>query len=146
MTLGARMARRDRAAFVGRGSELAQLGSLFVDDPVASVVLLHGPGGIGKSTLVRELERRGRDAGWTPVAVEGRDLPPVPDALEAALAPARRVERPLSAPCSRRPPSTPSEPPRTNSCCAGCWCTAPSIPLRATSRRRATAGGARPDR
>src|SRR3954454_14913075 len=146
MTLGARMACRDRDAFVGRRRELAELGSLFVDDPAASVVLLHGAGGSGRSARVRERGRRGRDAVWTPVAVEGGDLPPVPDALEAALAPARRVERPLSAPCSRRPPSTPSEPPRTNSCCAGCWCTATSIPLRATSRRRATAGGARPDR
>lgn len=95
MTLGARMARRDREAFVGRTRELAELGKLFVEDPPASVVLLHGPGGIGKSTLLRELERRGREAGWTPVSVEGRDLPPVPDALEAALAPARAAERPL---------------------------------------------------
>ncbi len=95
MTLGSRMARRDRAAFVGRKRELDELGKLFVDDPPASVVLLHGPGGIGKSTLLRELERRGREAGWTPVSVEGRDLPPVPDALEAALAPARAAERPL---------------------------------------------------
>src|SRR3954454_23596501 len=95
MTLGARMARRDRDAFVGRRRELAELRELFVDDPAASVVLLHGPGGIGKSTLLRELERRGREAGWTPVSVEGRDLPPVPDALEAALAPARAAERPL---------------------------------------------------
>jgi hypothetical protein len=95
MTLGARMARRDQAAFVGRRQELAELGKLFVGDPSASVVLLHGPGGIGKSTLLREFERRGRDAGWTPVPVEGRDLPPVPDALEAALAPARAADRPL---------------------------------------------------
>src|SRR3954447_12309300 len=95
MTLGARMARRDQQAFVGRRRELAELDRLFVDDPPASVVLLHGPGGIGKSTTLRELERRGREAGWTPVSVEGRDLPPVPDALEAALAPARAAERPL---------------------------------------------------
>lgn len=95
MTLGARMARRDQQAFVGRRRELAELDRLFVDDPPASVVLLHGPGGIGKSTTLRELERRGREKGWTPVTVEGRDLPPVPDALEAALAPARAAERPL---------------------------------------------------
>ena len=95
MTLGARMARRDQQAFVGRRRELAELDRLFVDDPPASVVLLHGPGGIGKSTTLRELERRGREKGWTPVTFEGRDLPPVPDALEAALAPARAAERPL---------------------------------------------------
>ena len=95
MTLGARMARRDKAAFVGRRRELGFLDSLFVESPPASVVLVHGPGGIGKSTLLREVRRRGEEAGWTPVLVEGRDLPPVPDALDDALAEARRAERPL---------------------------------------------------
>ena len=51
------MSRRDTAVFVGRGAELALLQSLFVDDPPLSVVLLHGPGGIGKSALMREVER-----------------------------------------------------------------------------------------
>lgn len=43
MTLGARMMRRDEAAFVGRERELDFLDSLFVDDPPANVVLMHGP-------------------------------------------------------------------------------------------------------
>lgn len=95
MTLGARMTRRDEAAFVGRKRELGFLDSLFVDDPSANVVLVHGPGGIGKSTLLRHVRRHGEAAGWTPVLVEARDLPPVPDALHDALAEAREVERPL---------------------------------------------------
>ena len=95
MTLGARMTRRDEAAFVGRKRELGFVDSLFVDDPPANVVLVHGPGGIGKSTLLRHVQRRGEAAGWTPVLVEARDLPPVPDALHDALAAARDVERPL---------------------------------------------------
>ncbi len=65
------MSRRDQAAFVGRGPELAQIAELFVDDPPASVVLVHGPGGIGKSALLREIARRGRTAGWSPVARRG---------------------------------------------------------------------------
>src|ERR1700742_1218052 len=89
------MSRRDEAAFVGRSAELALIEELFVDDPPASVVLVHGPGGIGKSALLREIARRGRVAGWSPIVVEGRELPPVADAIEDALAPARKFERPL---------------------------------------------------
>jgi hypothetical protein len=89
------MSRRDTAVFVGRATELALLQGLFVDDPPLSVVLLHGPGGIGKSALLREVERRGSAAGWTPHLIEGRDLPPVPEALDDALADAREEERPL---------------------------------------------------
>jgi hypothetical protein len=95
VTLGARMTRRDEAAFVGRTREIGFLDSLFVDDPPANVVLMHGPGGIGKSTLLRHVQRHGKAAGWTPVLVEARDLPPVPDALHDALAEAREVPRPL---------------------------------------------------
>ena len=75
MNLGTRMTRRDRAAFVGRARELEAIAELFSDDPPASVVLVHGPGGIGKSALLRQVADRGRAAGWTPVFVEGRDLP-----------------------------------------------------------------------
>ena len=80
---------------MGRKRELGFVDSLFVEDPPANVVLVHGPGGIGKSTLLRHVQRRGEAAGWTPVTVEARDLPPVPDALNDALAAAREVERPL---------------------------------------------------
>jgi hypothetical protein len=95
VTLGTRMSRRDQAAFVGRAAELALVDELFVDDPPANVVLVHGPGGMGKSALLRQVAHRGREAGWTPVMVEGRDLPPVPDAIEEALAGAQKFERPL---------------------------------------------------
>jgi hypothetical protein len=68
---------------------------LFVEDPRASVVFLHGPGGIGKSTLLREVARRGERRGWRATFVEGRELAPVPDALEQAVRPARHHPRPL---------------------------------------------------
>ena len=45
--------------------------------------------------MLREVERRGALAGWTPHLIEGRDLPPVPEALEEALSGARDEERPL---------------------------------------------------
>jgi hypothetical protein len=94
-TLAARLDRREQAVFVGRAAELRLVDSLLTDDPPASVLLVHGPGGIGKSVLLREIRRRGAEAGWTPLTVDARDLPPVPDAVERALAGAWETERPL---------------------------------------------------
>jgi hypothetical protein len=70
---------------VGRGPELAFFDSLLVDDPPASVVLVHGPGGIGKSTLLREVGRRAETRGRSPRLVDARELAPVPGELEQAL-------------------------------------------------------------
>ncbi len=94
-TLGQRLRHRDRTRFVGREHELDLFDRLFVDDPPLSVVLVHGPAGIGKSALLREVTRRGRERGWTPHLVDGRELLPVPDALEDALAGVTDEERPL---------------------------------------------------
>lgn len=82
---------------MGRRRELELFDQLFVDDPAANVVLLHGPAGIGKSTLLREVVRRGQRCGWRPHWIEGRDLMPLPDALEDALTGARQEEQPLVA-------------------------------------------------
>ena len=95
LTLGTRLARRDEARFVGRSEELRLFDELFVPEPPVSVVHVHGPGGIGKSALTRAVARMGETRGWRPFLVEGRDLPPKPDALEAALSGARDEERPL---------------------------------------------------
>jgi hypothetical protein len=94
-TLAARLVDRDRDRFVGRTAELALLEQCLEDDPPASVVLIHGPGGIGKSTVLRELGRRAEALGRETFFVEGRDLPPMPDALEAVLAGARDSAEPL---------------------------------------------------
>jgi hypothetical protein len=94
-TLAERLAARDAQRFVGRERELAFFDSLFVDDPPAQVVLVHGPGGIGKSTLLREVARRGTSRGWTPRIVEGRDLAPVPGEIETALGDVTHAPQPL---------------------------------------------------
>lgn len=75
--------RRDAARFVGREPELARL-----LDPAddASIVLLHGPAGVGKSALLRRLEQRARDAGRPVARLDldaGDDLTAVADAVEA---------------------------------------------------------------
>jgi hypothetical protein len=94
-TLGQRLAWRDEERFVGREHELAVFDDVLVPDPPASVVFLHGPGGVGKSTLLREIARRGEKRGFTPCVIEGRDLAPVPGQLEEALDGVQDYERPL---------------------------------------------------
>jgi hypothetical protein len=85
-TLAARLEDTDRLRFTGRGAEIAFLDKcLDSDDPPASVVHIIGPGGIGKSALLREAARHARDRGIAVVAIDGRELGPAPGALEAAL-------------------------------------------------------------
>jgi sugar/nucleoside kinase (ribokinase family) len=95
-TLAARLEERDRSRFTGRGAEIAFLDEcLDSDDPPASVVHICGPGGIGKSTLLRQAARHARDRGITVVTIDGRELGPAPGALELALRAASKSERPL---------------------------------------------------
>jgi hypothetical protein len=94
-TLADRLRARDEERFVGRTAELAVFAGLFTDDPPTSVVHVHGPGGIGKSALLRQVQRLGAAAGWSPWRIDGRELPPAPGALEAIVEAARDDERPL---------------------------------------------------
>lgn len=94
-TLGDRLADRDRDLFVGRERELAFFDALLGEDPPANVVLVHGPGGIGKSTLLRELARRAERRGRGPFLIEGREIAPDPDQLEEVLVGVASEPRPL---------------------------------------------------
>jgi hypothetical protein len=94
-TLAQRLAWRDEMHFVGRESELEFFDSLMVEEPSHQVVLVHGAGGIGKSTLLREVARRAEKRGYRPTLVEGRELAPVPGEIENALGDATSVELPL---------------------------------------------------
>jgi hypothetical protein len=65
------------------------------EDSGASVLLIHGDSGIGKSALLRELGRRAEGLGFSVHLVEGRDIPPAPDSLEPLLAEAQGEACPL---------------------------------------------------
>ena len=95
-TLAARLADRDRSRFTGRVSELAFLDKCLDEhDAPISVVHVSGPGGIGKSTLLRELARRAAERGRSCITVDGRELGPAPGMLEAAMREATRHARPV---------------------------------------------------
>jgi AAA ATPase domain len=95
-TLAARLEDRDRGRFAGRDRELEFLDRCMdSEDPPASVVHISGPGGIGKSALLREVARRARARGFQVIACDGREYGPAPGVIEAALRDAANQVRPL---------------------------------------------------
>ncbi|MFJ2095465.1 ATP-binding protein [Streptomyces sp. NPDC087901] len=81
---------RDRT-FVGRTRELARFRAALRGGHGASPVLyVHGPGGVGKSTLLRRFEDEARDAGRRVFWVDGRRIDPSPDGFEAEASEAVR--------------------------------------------------------
>ncbi len=67
--------------FVGRLSECARFGEFLVD-PIIRILHVHGPGGIGKtSLLLRWLDLAAED-GWAITVVDGNQLNPQPKTVE----------------------------------------------------------------
>jgi hypothetical protein len=82
-----RLAARRRGAFVGRAAELELFGSaLAAAEPPFAVLYVHGAGGVGKSALVRMFAALAEDAGQMVARVDGHDVEPNPQALQAAVA------------------------------------------------------------
>ncbi len=95
-TLATRLEDRDRGRFAARGKELAFIDRcLQSDDPPASVVHICGPGGIGKSALLREIARRARERGFAVRAFDGREFGPASESVEVALRDVIHHARPL---------------------------------------------------
>ena len=82
-SLGERLRQARSRAFVGRHEHVAAFGAALRGDPSAALVFyLHGPGGVGKSTLVRHLADEARHAGRLIVELDGRFVSPSPADFE----------------------------------------------------------------
>lgn len=86
-----RLAARMKSQFVGRTDELALVESLLRAGDQGAAVFVHGPGGVGKTTLLRRLAVLADEVGRHVVRVDGRDVPPIPAAFVAAIAAAAGV-------------------------------------------------------
>jgi hypothetical protein len=85
--LGARLRETRMRTFVGRAGEIELFRSaLLAPDGPATVLFLHGPGGVGKSSVLDILTDVAAADGATPVRVDGRDVPPDSGALLGGLA------------------------------------------------------------
>ena len=79
---------RSRAAqhFVGRTTELALLDqSLGVDPPPVSVFVVHGPGGVGKTSLLERARSLAAAHGIDSLRLDARDIEPTPPGFLRAL-------------------------------------------------------------
>lgn len=91
---GGRWKGRLRAArhrgFVGRKEELAAFDEALWG---GGVLFVHGPGGVGKSALLRRFAERAEEAGRTVTVLDGRLLDPSPAAFLAETGPVLADER-----------------------------------------------------
>ncbi|MBT2414678.1 AAA family ATPase [Streptomyces sp. ISL-12] len=82
--------------FVGRETELRLFrDALAGGHDAPSLLWVHGPGGIGKSALIRQYAKEAAVAGRTVVHVDGRAVPAAPQSFETAAETAVRTPRAL---------------------------------------------------
>ncbi|MFD9959679.1 AAA family ATPase [Amycolatopsis sp. NPDC058986] len=85
-----------RTGFIGRDEYRQVFGSALRGGPDAPQVLfVHGPGGIGKSALLRQLADDADERGRTVVWVDGEYVLTSTSALTEAVAPVHTTERPV---------------------------------------------------
>lgn len=81
-----RLAAARRRRFAGREQELAHFrASVRMADPPWTLLFVHGPGGIGKTTLLDAFVTVAREAGLATIALDGRAIDPTPDGFLLAL-------------------------------------------------------------
>jgi hypothetical protein len=76
-------ARQD--SFAGRRTELAGFDAALAGRSSRRVLLVHGPGGVGKTMLLLQMRARARAAGRAVVMLDGREVDPSPEGLTSAL-------------------------------------------------------------
>ncbi|WP_128379038.1 AAA family ATPase [Streptomyces cavernae] len=84
-SFGSHLAHRRKRVFVGRQEELALFRAAIGDGGHAAVLYIHGPGGVGKSTLLRRLADEAVDRGRHVIEVDGRTTDPSPESFQAAV-------------------------------------------------------------
>jgi AAA ATPase domain len=94
LTLGHRLREARQRSFVGRETERALFRSaLAAQERTFSVLYLYGPGGVGKTALLRRLSDDAREAGRVVVWVDARMISPNPPTFEAEAAGALDMAR-----------------------------------------------------
>lgn len=77
-----RLAAAQESGFIGRQAELGLFRSAMAEPaPPFTILHVHGPGGVGKTTLLREFARIAREAGRPVITLDGRDIAPTPGAF-----------------------------------------------------------------
>lgn len=76
----------DAERFVGRTRQLTVIADALAGRSPTRIIHLHGPGGVGKSALLRASERQARAEGHPIVHLDGRLLTPSPGALAVEIA------------------------------------------------------------
>ncbi len=86
VTLGQALTDLDAGQFVGRQGELDVFGRWLADGhDIPAILNVTGPGGIGKTTLLRAFRREAVGAGYQVALVDGRSVTPSADGILAAL-------------------------------------------------------------
>jgi len=87
INIGDRLRAKAEKRFVGRASELAELdNALAAESGGTQLYFVHGPGGIGKTTLLERLRNDARRAGIVCASIDASAIAPSPTAMVAAIA------------------------------------------------------------
>ncbi|AMO24645.1 ATP-binding protein [Ramlibacter solisilvae] len=88
-----RLQARAAQCFVGRQRELALIESALADDPPrVSVFVIHGAGGIGKTSLLEQVRRLAKARGVASLRLDARDIEPTPHGFLRALGTALELD------------------------------------------------------
>lgn len=84
--LADRLSAARRRSFIGRAAEQALFQSaLDAAELPFNVLIVHGPGGVGKTSLLGQFSRLAGQAGATAVSIDARNFEPTPEAFQASL-------------------------------------------------------------